>query len=371
MTPLRVGVDLLYLTGRKGGTETYARNLYRELAEVAPDLEFHGLLNRESGGQAPDWFPGPVTQLPVSGEQRLWWAAGEAALVGPVARARRLDVLHCPANFGPVVRLLPTVVTVHDLLSYRHPEIAGKLARGVSLLSGRAARAATRVLTDSAASAADIREFLGLPDSVIDVVPLAAAPAPAQSAAAAAPAARPTVLTTGNRLPHKNQAGLLHAWAAMPAGQRPLLAVTGGPASGPDPLQPLVDQLGLTDDVELLGWITADELEALYARADLYVCPSLFEGFGLPLLEAMHRRCAVIASDIPVLREVGGQAARYVDTTSAPDLARAVTDLLADPAERARLVREGSERAASFSWRKTAEATAESFRRAAHAGRRS
>ncbi|MGY1858392.1 glycosyltransferase family 4 protein [Modestobacter sp. SYSU DS0290] len=367
----RVAVDLVYLTGRKGGTETYGRELYRQLAEVAPDLRFHGLVNRESGRRAPEWFPGSVTRVPVSGEQRAWWAAGEAALVGPVARARGADVLHCPANFGPVVRLLPTVVTVHDLLSYRHPEIAGPLARGVSLLSGRAARAATRVLTDSRASAADIEQFLGLPAARVDVVPLAAAAPPVlPSGERRAPGARRTVLTTGNRLPHKNHEGLLRAWAAIPAQERPLLVVTGGPRSGADPLQPLVDQLGLTGDVELRGWLSTEELEELYRQADLYVCPSRFEGFGLPLLEAMQRRCAVVASDIPVLREVGGDAVRYVDTTSATDLAGAVRALLADPGERERLVTAGARRAAEFTWRRTAEATAESFRRAAHEGAR-
>src|SRR5689334_22276783 len=106
---LRVAVDLLYFTGRRGGTETYARELLPALADVAPDLSFVGLVNRETR-RSFDWFPGPLVRLPVPGGNQLSWAAGEVTLVGPVARALGADVLLCPANFGPLARFLPTVV---------------------------------------------------------------------------------------------------------------------------------------------------------------------------------------------------------------------------------------------------------------------
>ncbi|MDQ3734011.1 MAG: glycosyltransferase family 4 protein [Actinomycetota bacterium] len=372
--PIKVAVDLVYFTGRKGGTETYAKGLFPALADAVPDFRFVGLTSRELGATAPDWFPGEVRQLPVSGENRLTWAAAEVALVALAARRIGADLLHSPANFGPAVRLLPTVVTIHDLLSFRHPElIQGRLARGVSLLSKRAARAATRVLTDSRSSAADIHQYLGISPDRVDVVPLAAsAPVPGVSdprllAELGAPPGRRFVLTTGNRLPHKNFDVLLRAWAGLRQDQRPLLVITG--SHGTDPLRPLVGELGLDRDVLLAGWLSAPTLETLYHFATFYICPSLFEGFGLPLLEAMQRGCPVLASDIPVLREIGGDAVCYVDARSPETLRAGCSAALANDVALSRLAADGRRQAGRFTWESTAAATAISYRRALQAAK--
>lgn len=367
--PVKVAVDLIYFTGRKGGTETYAKGLYPALAELEPKFRFVGLTSTELGSTPPAWFPGEVVQLPVSGENRLTWAAAELAQVALAARRIGADLLHSPANFGPAVRLLPTVVTIHDLLSFRHPElIHGRLARGVSLLSKRAARAATRVLTDSHSSAADIWQFLGVGAGRVDVVPLAASPPvsgradPALLQELGIPARRRFVLSTGNRLPHKNFPNLLRAWAGLQRDQRPLLVITG--SHGEDPLRPLVEELDLQEDVLLTSWVSAPALEALYQHAALYVCPSLFEGFGLPLLEAMQRGCPVLASDIPVLHEIGGDAVRYVDARQPETLRAGCAATLADDGALRRMAAEGRSQGRLFTWESTAAATAESFRRA-------
>lgn len=367
--PTRVAVDLVYFTGRKGGTETYAKNLFPTLAQVAPDLAFVGLTSSELGSVAPAWFPGAVVELPVSGENRLAWAAAE---IGPVAvAARRIgaDLLHCPANFGPAVRLLPTVVTIHDLLSFRHPElIGGGLAAGVSLLSKRAARAATRVLTDSRASAADIATYLGVGPDRVDVVPLAGStPRPGVTdpgvlAELGIPTGRPFVLSTGNRLPHKNFDVLLQAWSQLSPTVRPLLVITG--SQGSDPLLPRVAELALERDVLLTSWVSEQQLETLYEGAICYVCPSLFEGFGLPILEAMQRGCPVIASDIPVLREIGGDSVSYVDARTPAGLRAGLARVLTDDAALRLLAKQGRVQADRFSWTATAHATAASYQRA-------
>jgi glycosyltransferase involved in cell wall biosynthesis len=367
VTPLRVAVDLLFFTGARGGMETYVRELFPALSRVAPDVRFVALGNAESRSGTLDWFPGPVRSIPLSGESRLAWAAGEVAVVAPMARYLGADVLHCPANFGPGVRLLPTVVTIHDLLSFRRPDLTAGAARGISVLSRLVRRSATRVLTVSEATADDIRHYLAVPAEDIDVVPLASRP-PGEVVPAGLPAAvgaptRPVVLSTGNRMPHKNFPTLLRAWSQMPADRRPLLVVTG--SHGQDPLAPLVAELQLHEDVTLLGWVAADELEQLYARADLYVFPTLFEGFGLPVLEAMQRGCPVLASDIPVLREVGGDAATYTDMERPDVVAEAVLRLLADRAQLDRQSTAGRRRAAQFSWDAVAEQTAQTYRRAA------
>src|SRR2546429_452979 len=107
---LRIAVDLVFYTGRKGGTESYARGLFTELASH-DDLRLVGFGNRELAAEPPAWFPGEIVPLPVSGENRAAWAAAVAMGVGPCARGIGADILHCPSNFGPVLRLLPTVVT--------------------------------------------------------------------------------------------------------------------------------------------------------------------------------------------------------------------------------------------------------------------
>ena len=361
---LRIAVDLVFFTGRKGGTESYARGLFPALA-AHEDLRFVGIGNRETAADPPAWFPGEVVALPVSGENRTAWAVAEALAVGPRARWLGAHLLHCPSNFGPVVRWLPTVVTVHDLLPLRHPEwVPGGRARGVQALTRATAWAASRIITVSQASAADVHEFLGRPASDIDVIyhGIESTDAPDR---VIDPLARPYLLSGGNRMPHKNFERLLQALALIPAMERPRLVITG--AHGADPLRPVVEQLGLSDDVELRGWVSEEELAALYRGATAYLFPSLFEGFGLPVLEAMARGCPVIGSDIPVLHEVGGDDMIYVDARSPSAIATAVRRLVGDADTQMVMSAAGRKRAAMFTWERAADATAAVYRRVAAA----
>lgn len=358
--PIHVAVDLLFFTGSKGGTETYARGLFAALA-AHDDLRFVGIGNLELARQAPDWFPGEIVTLPVSGDNRIAWAAAEAIAVGPRARMTGAEILHCPSNFGPSLRMLPTVVTVHDLLMLRHPEwVPGGRARGVAALGRATARAANRIITVSQASADDVHQLLGRPAADIDVIHLGVSPADPLDRATR-PSARPYVLTGGNRMPHKNFDRLLDAWRLIPVAQRPKLVVTGGHTD--DPLEPLVHRLGLDDDVELLGWVSRAELNSLYDNASAYVFPTLFEGFGLPVLEAMARGCPVIGSDIPVLHEVGGDDMAYFDPRDASAIASVVRWVVGDPDVQARLAKAGRKRVSTFTWQRAADATADVYRK--------
>ena len=158
---------------------------------------------------------------------------------------------------------------------------------------------------------------------------------------------RPLLLAGGNRLPHKNWDGLLHALAHIPSEERPLLVVTGDGGTN-DPLAGLRDALGLHADVVLTGWTSSADLQWLYRTAALYILPSRYEGFGLGVLEAMARGCPVLASDIPVLREVGGEAVAYVDSLDPRLMAGAITALIRDQQERERMSRAGERRAEEF-----------------------
>lgn len=362
--PPRVLVDLLGFTGARGGTETYTREIVTRLPEFLPDAQFVALANRTALERVGGFFPGEVRAVRWVGADRVTWAAGELVAVNRAARTLDIDVIWSPANFGPISRASAArVITAHDVIYHeaRGSGLAGILAWPSSMLMERSVRTADAVITGSHAAAAALESHIGVPASAMAVIPHGtrngvAPEAPwAQLAPLGIAPGRPLVLSTGNRLPHKNFDGLVRALATIRPERRPLLVITGGRRD--DPLVPLTRDLRLTDDVRLPGWVSADQLESLYAVADLYTCPSLSEGFGLPVVDAMRRGCVVLANDVPVLREVGGTAARYADAASPVAFGRAITEALdaAPDADRRAQGRDWSER---FTWEESARRTA-------------
>ncbi|MDR6904633.1 glycosyltransferase involved in cell wall biosynthesis [Agromyces sp. 3263] len=350
----RVLVDLLFFTGTKGGMESYVREVYSRFSVDDPEFEYVGYASTELAATDVSWFPGRVIDSGISGEDRVAWARGELLAVARAARRERADLVHCPANFGPWRSRVPVVLTVHDLLAFRHPEfVPGAHARALRWMVRTAARSAAALLTVSGASRDDLVACLGVPSRRITVTPLAGS----RPLDTTAPRARrdDLLLAVGNRMPHKGFETLLEALARIPVPDRPRLTITG--SHGDDPLAPVVERLGLARFVDLRGWLSRDELEALYGEATALVFPTRFEGFGLPPLEAMSRGCPVIVSDLPVMHEVAGEAALYVDPTDADAIARGIRALLEAPDEREQMSRAGLARAARFSWEATAEAT--------------
>jgi glycosyltransferase involved in cell wall biosynthesis len=374
MTATRVLVDLLGFTGSRGGTETYAREILTRLPAALPDAVFAAVVGRSGADRVREFFPGRVHELAWVGADSASWAAGAVAGTEIVARRNRADLIWAPANFGPILHGVPRAVTVHDAI---YDEVPGRIGErfvraGTSFLMGRSARSADEVLTVSAAAAASIQRHLSVAGDRITVVHNGSStPRPVPDPWSllerwSIPRGRPLVLSTGNRMPHKNFDGLLRGIAHIPRDQRPLTIIAGSRL--PDPLADTVHTLGLADDVLLPGWVTDDELEALFQVADLYVCPSLAEGFGLPVVDALRRGVAVVANDIPVLREVGGDHVAYVDARSPDLLAAAVARALdSPPASAAR--RRAVAHAETFTWDAAAEGTAAVLARIADRGR--
>lgn len=353
----RVLVDLLYFTGRKGGMESYAHQLYEHAGDRG--VEFVGLASTELMARGAPWFPGELVPSGVSGEGRVAWAAGEILKVSAAATRAGADLIHCPANIGPWSGTIPVVLTVHDLLPFRHPEfLPGPYGPVLRTLVRRAVAHATRIITISEHSRVDLDEVLH-PRAAIDVIPLAGGtPVPPVVTRREGS----LLLALGNRLPHKNFERLLAALAGIPESARPTLILTGG--GDDDPLRQVVARLRLERWVELAGWLAPDEVEALYARATAVIIPTLFEGFGLPVLEAMSRNCPVICSDLPVLRELAGDSAVYFDPLQTDSISTAIVTTLAKPSLLAELASRGLVRSRGYSWLRTAESTIETFYRA-------
>lgn len=356
----RVLVDLLFFTGKQGGTETVAREIYSRLAD-RPGWEFVGYASRELVAAGADWFPGRLINSGLQCDKRPQWAWGELFGVSRAARSADADLIHAPANFGPPRPSVPMILTLHDVLAFKRPEFLPSKIGVIptKLLIGGAARAASHIVTVSEAARADILEVTGRSADDVTVVH----PGGSGVRDDSSPQPRSGLFSLGNRMPHKNFPRLLEALALIPETSRPVLTISG--SHGDDPLRAVAADLGIEKWVDLRGWLTKDEVENLYRSSAAVVFPTLFEGFGLPVLEGMERGCPVICSDIPVLREVGADAVRYFDPTDPAAIAAQIERTLADPAALEEMSADGLERAQKFTWDAAAEGMLEVFERTA------
>ncbi|CAB4959952.1 unannotated protein [freshwater metagenome] len=355
-------VDMLSYTGTKGGMETYTRELYRALGRMDTGLDFVALASKEGARLDLSWFPGEVIESRISGENRFVWAFGELVASSWTARRRRADLVHSPATLGPAWTSMPTVITIHDMLYWSHPELMTTplYTRPVMWMEKRGAANAAHVITDSQVSADEIVKYLGFPRERLHVV-LLAAEHPATDPVVA-PRTENLVVASGQRRPHKNWDRLIRALALVEEDVRPRLVITG--ARGEDPLAPVVAETGMGDWVELRGWVDDAELADLRSRARAMAFPTLAEGFGLPILEAMAEGLPVIASDLPVLREVGGDAALWFDPLDLHSIAEALRTVATRPEVLPGMAAAGIEQARQFSWERVAHETLEVFRTA-------
>jgi glycosyltransferase involved in cell wall biosynthesis len=290
----------------------------------------------------------------------------EEAGVGWRWRARP-DLIHAPDGLLPARRSCPGVVSVHDLAFEAHPDDLGRRAAWRRrTFTPRSVRSAELTLCGSAFTAADVIERYRVDPGTLRVVPYAPALALGD---APVPEGSPYLLAVGDLVPRKNLGRLVAAFGALRAGDLPdhrlVLAGAGRPGSnvGPTP-----SRRGKTDvrrlelpaaGVEVTGWVDDARLDALMRGADVLVHPSLYEGFGLVVLEAMARGVPVAAADATALPETCGDAAELFDPVDSDAIAAAV---LRARARRDELAAAGRERAALFTWDATAQATALVYR---------
>jgi len=361
---LRIGVNALYLIpGGVGGTEIYLRALLPALAEIDRTNQYFVFTNRETGADlapsAPNFIHAPQAVRATSRPARILWE--QTAL--PLAAARlRLDVMLNPGFTAPLVCLCPQVTLFHDLQHKRHPEYFRWFDRPFwRFFLYWSARRSNVLIAISEATATDLRRFYPrLPAAKIRVVPLAVDPVFAGIRLRRTP--EPFLLAVSTLHPHKNLDGLLRAFAIFRR-RRPdiRLVVCGMHGFAAGPLHELRRSLGLEDAVEIPGWIPRDRLYDLYARAWAFIFPSRFEGFGLPILEALAAGIPMACSDGEPMSGLAGDAALKFHPDDVEAIAAAMLRLTEDDDLRARLAEAGPRQAAKYSWRATAEGTLEAL----------
>jgi glycosyltransferase involved in cell wall biosynthesis len=358
-----------------GGLETYVRQLYPAIVEARPNLRismFVNALGRDLILSEP-WSPAvELVSHPLLG-RRGSRAVTEAALLGPIADHRGCEVLHSVALTAPWRSRAASVVSIADVTWLQHaysvPPATRLLWRTLVI---PAARRADRVIALTASGATEIADALRIPEGRIDVVPLGAGGG-TDVEATPAPELRsrlglgtgPIILAVSAFLAHKNVARLVEAMPAIRA-EVPdaVLVLPGNWTALRDEVRARAEALGLGDAVFFPDWVDAADLEGLYQTATCFVLPSLREGFGLPVLEAMRRGVPVACSRTSAVPEVAGDAALFFDPERPEAIAEAVTAILRDPRLAAELAEKGRERAALFTWRRAAEETLASFERA-------
>lgn len=370
-----LGVNAVFLQPRMGGLETYVRRLYPAILEARPGLQVsvfvnelgRDLLRAEAWSDAVDLVTHPFLG------RRGTRAITETTLLGLLADRRGCEVLHSVALTAPFRTRAANVVTIADVTWLRQrgsvPTYTRLLWRG---LVAPVARRADRIITLSRSAQKEISEDLRVPAERVDVVPLGPG---AEPVAEPTPehelrerlglGAGPIVLAVSALLAHKNVGALIEA---LPEIRRAtpdvVLVVPANPTPLAEELVARARSLGVKNAFVLPGWVSQPDLEGLYAVAACFAFPSLREGFGLPVLEAMRRGLPVACSNASAVPEVAGDAALLFDPRRPGEIANAVTKILGEPGLARDLSERGRARAAEFTWKRAAEETLTSFERA-------
>lgn len=363
---MRFAVDAHAIGRHLTGNEVYVRSLLNAFGGLDRDSEFIAYVSAKAAEQC---IPRDIQTRTISANPFLRLGLELAMKV----RHDRPDLLHVQYT-APVGCPVPVVVSVHDVSFLEHPEyFTRSRARQLQWTVRRTVKRAAKILTGSEFSRASILKVYGdLEEDKVVVVPNAAASEfrpVSRDAASAAVQERfsfgaPFILSVGDIQPRKNHIGLIRAFAKMVRAfpqLRQNLVLAGKETWFADRVRNAALESGVGDRIVFTGFVSDADLLNLYNACDLFVFPSFYEGFGLPALEAMACGRAVVCSSTTSLPEVVDGAAILFDPYAVDEMVRALADLLLDGELRARMERLGLQRAAHFSWQKTAQRTLEVF----------
>lgn len=364
---MRIALNLLYLLpGMVGGTETYAKYLIESLSVLDATNEYLVFLNRESGNLPIRTGPNfRRIVAPLRASNRGVRYAWEQTIFPLQLRAARVDVVHSLGYVGPLCTHCPHVVTIHDV-NYRNP-VVGMSALKRHVMGGFVDWLAVRadhILTMSEFSKSQIIELLGIPSDKITTARLASKPRVAASSESIQGAyhRRPYIIAFGDAHAHKNIPRLIAAFAAVADVIPHQLVIIGRlPATGF--VSEAVSLSSIQSRITLAGYLSDDDLRSTVAGAAVLAFPSLYEGFGLPILDAQAEGVVVACSTAGSLPEVSGGAAILFDPLSVPEIAGALVRAATDQSLRADLIRAGHRNVKRFSWEYTARATLDVYNR--------
>lgn len=359
---LRIGIETSVAAFNDAGTGRYARALLQSLQNIPEvDLEFVEL---NAGRQFYFPQPGWPRKLFV-----LYWEFIYHTLVLPVTiRRQKLDLVHYtaphPNYLSAFLPPIPNVLTIHDVIPFLHPEwFTPVMRRRLQRWYRQSIACATHIVASSSQTSADLGASLQVPPEKMTVVYLGISIA--EPIVGALPVTEDYLLVVGTLEPRKNLATVLVAYSLlvrqMPA--CPQLYIVGRQGWGELRLEEKIAELRLQHKVKILGFVSDEQLALLYCQARMLVYPSLYEGFGFPVIEAMKCSCPVITSNVSSIPEVVGDAAIMVDPTNVNQLADAMRDVLHDPSMMMAMRDKGRERSKMFSWQRCAEETLSVYRR--------
>ncbi|MDX1501717.1 MAG: glycosyltransferase family 1 protein [Thermoanaerobaculia bacterium] len=361
--PHKIGIDARKLTDF--GIGTYIEQLIRALAALETEHLFYlfvGERHRHHLDDLPDNFRVVVETSPV-------YSARELLMLSWRLFRLKLDLYHATHYVLPAVVPCRAVVTIHDIIHLLYPQF---LPSPVALLYARrmirrSLTKADRIITDSENTRSDLMEYFRVGGSNIEAIyPGVSARfrrrlSEAEIRAVIEPlgVTRPYLLFVGNPKPHKNLDRIVRAYArALSLGSFQGDLVCVGERGNRDfKIRERARQLEIEDRLKLLGHVDDEALPALYQGAELFLFPTLYEGFGLPVVEAMASGTAVITSSNSALKEIAEGHARLVDPLDVEKIAQAIAGLMGDPERRLELSRAGLERAEQFRWERTARQT--------------
>lgn len=375
---MRIGLNLLYIIpGQNGGTQTYAESLINALAAIDTQDEFTVFVSEEGAALALPAQPSfRKVVCPVRAVRREARYAYEQLVFPRLLRRYKLDVLHSLGYVGPFAPPCPQVVSVHDLIYRGHQAMmTGRKQKALEFFVKQSVRRASRVITISENSKREIAADIGIDPSKITVTYLAGRP----PAALTTPEERapvlarygitaPYVLAFSSPNPVKNISRLLEAFAAACADLPHQLVLIGHPPAGTS-FAAEADRLGLGGRVIAAGYVPGADIGPLLQGADLFAFPSLYEGFGLPVLDAQQEGIPVICSQAASLPEVAGDGALLFDPLSVEAMQEALRAGLLDQPLRARLRALGRTNAENFTWERTARQTLDVYRQVGGAGK--
>ncbi len=377
---MKIGIDCRTIlnpdSGERAGVGHYTYHLVRTLLDHDKDNSFVLFFDYRMPREATQEFVQAnvdIAFFPFSSYSRFLPFAYSHMLVSAALLKHRLNLFHGPANTIPLTYPKRSVITIHDLAIYKHPEWFPAQMFSTRLLVPQSIKRAKHIIAVSEATKSDIQDFFNVPDKKITVIPEAADTAlldlhdKDHDVREFYKLPKRYILFVGTIEPRKNLQVLFEAWKRLlihrpEAVKNTQLVLAGGIGFSGEPILALIKKMNLSSTVKHIGYVSRNHKILLMQHAAAFVSPTLYEGFGLPVLEAMQIGVPVITTSTASIPEVAGKATLMVEPNDIEGLAQAMKSVLTDEKIAKRLSVEGQKRAKQFSWEKTARRTIKVYR---------